>query len=37
MVEIYSKMKGYADEMAVSGQTLGNDKFVVYVLTDLDE
>jgi hypothetical protein len=25
MVEFYSKMKGYTDEMTVSGQTLGND------------
>jgi hypothetical protein len=25
MVEFYSKMKAYTDEMTVSGQTLGND------------
>jgi hypothetical protein len=37
MVEFYLKMKGYADEMIVSGQTLGNDEFVAYVLTGLNE
>jgi hypothetical protein len=37
MTEFYSKMKSYADEMTASGQTLGDEEFVVYVLTGLDE
>jgi hypothetical protein len=37
MAEFYSNMKGYADEMAAAGQALGNDEFVAYVLTGLDE
>jgi hypothetical protein len=37
MAEFYSKMKVYADEMAASGQALGNDEFIAYVLTGLDE
>ena len=30
-------MKSYADEMSASGQPLGDEEFVAYVLTDLDE
>ena len=37
MTEFYLKMKSYADEMTVSGQTLGDEEFVAYVLTGLDE
>jgi hypothetical protein len=37
MAEFYSKMKSYADEMASSGQRLGDEEFVAYVLTGLDE
>lgn len=37
MTEFYSKMKSYADEMTVSGQPLGDEEFVAYVLTGLDE
>jgi hypothetical protein len=37
MTEFYSKMKSYADEMTASGQTLGDEEFVAYVLTGLDE
>jgi hypothetical protein len=37
MTEFYSKMKSYADEMVASGQTLGDEEFVAYVLTGLDE
>lgn len=37
MVEFYSKMKSYADEMSASGQPLGDEEFVAYVLTGLDE
>jgi hypothetical protein len=37
MTEFYSKMKSYADEMTASGQTLGDEEFVGYVLTGLDE
>jgi hypothetical protein len=37
MIEFYSKMKSYADEMTASGQTLGDEEFVAYVLTGLDE
>jgi hypothetical protein len=37
MTKFYSKMKSYVDEMAASGQTLGDEEFVAYVLTGLDE
>jgi hypothetical protein len=37
MAEFYSKMKSYADEMSASGQPLGDEEFVAYVLTGLDE
>lgn len=37
MTEFYSKMKSYADEMTASGQPLGDEEFVAYVLTGLDE
>jgi hypothetical protein len=37
MIEFYSKMKSYANEMTVSGQPLGDEEFVAYVLTGLDE
>jgi hypothetical protein len=37
MTEFYSKMKSYANEMTASGQTLGDEEFVAYVLTGLDE
>jgi hypothetical protein len=37
MTEFYSKMKSYTDEMTASGQTLGDEEFVAYVLTSLDE
>jgi hypothetical protein len=37
MAEFYSKMKSYADEMAASGHCLGDEEFVAYVLTGLNE
>jgi hypothetical protein len=37
MSEYFSKMKTHADEMASSGQPLGDEEFVAYVLTGLDE
>jgi hypothetical protein len=37
MTEFYSKMKSYTDEMDASGQTLGDEEFVAYVLTGLNE
>jgi hypothetical protein len=37
MAQYFSKMKVYADEMIVSGQALGDDEFVAYVHTSLDE
>jgi hypothetical protein len=37
MVEYYSKMKSHADEMAASGHRLGDEEFIAYVLTGLDE
>jgi hypothetical protein len=37
MAEYYAKMKNYADEMASSGHRLGDEEFVAYVLTGLDE
>jgi hypothetical protein len=36
-VEYYSKRKSYADDMASSGQPLGDDEFVAYVLTGMEE
>jgi hypothetical protein len=33
----FSKMKTHADEMESSGQPLGDEEFVAYVLTGLDE
>jgi hypothetical protein len=37
MSEYFSKMKTYADEMVSSGQPLGDEVFVAYVLTGPDE
>jgi uncharacterized membrane protein YgcG len=37
MAEYYTKMKNLADDMAASGQSLGDENFVAYVLTSLDE
>jgi hypothetical protein len=37
MAEYFSKMKAYADEMSASGQALGDDEFVAYVLIGLDK
>jgi hypothetical protein len=37
MSEYFSKMKTYADEMVSSGQSHGDEEFVAYVLTWLDE
>jgi hypothetical protein len=37
MIEYFSKMKNLADEMVSSGQSLGEEEFVAYVLTGLDE
>jgi hypothetical protein len=37
MAEYYSKMKSYADDLASSGQPLGDEEFVAYVLTGMDE
>jgi hypothetical protein len=37
MVEYFSKMKCYADEMTASGQPLDDEEFIAYVLTGLDE
>jgi hypothetical protein len=37
MAEYYSKMKSYADDVAASGQPLGDEEFVAYVLTGMGE
>jgi hypothetical protein len=37
MVEYYSKMKSYTDEMVSSGQPLGNEELIAYILTGMDE
>jgi hypothetical protein len=37
MVEYYSKMCGYADELATSGHSLGDEEFVSYLLASLDD
>jgi hypothetical protein len=37
MAEYYSKMKSYADDMASSGQPLGDEEFVTYILIGMDE
>jgi hypothetical protein len=37
MVEYFSKMKCYAEEMTASGQPLDDEEFIAYVLTGLDE
>jgi hypothetical protein len=37
IAEYYSKMKNYIDEMAASGNRLGDEEFVGYVPTGLDE
>jgi hypothetical protein len=37
MAEYYSKMKSYADDMATLGQPLGDEEFVAYVFTRMDE
>jgi hypothetical protein len=37
MSEYFSKMKTHADEMALSEQPFGDEEFVAYVLTCLDE
>jgi hypothetical protein len=37
MAEYYSKMKNCTVEMAIAGHCLGDEEFVAYVLTGLDE
>jgi hypothetical protein len=37
MTEYYTKMKNLVNEMAASGQALGDEEFVAYVLTGLDK
>jgi hypothetical protein len=37
MADYYNKIKRHADEMAASGEPLGGEEFVAYVLTGLDE
>jgi hypothetical protein len=37
MAEYYSKMKSYVDDVAASGQPLGDEEFAAYVLTGMDE
>jgi hypothetical protein len=37
MADYYNKMKSHADDMVASGQPLGDEEFVAYILTDLDE
>jgi hypothetical protein len=37
MADYFNKMKGHADEMDATGQTLGDEEFVSYVLMGLDE
>jgi hypothetical protein len=37
MAEYYTKMKNLTDEMAASGQSLGDEEFMAYVLIGLDE
>jgi hypothetical protein len=36
-VEYFSKMRNYADKMSAAGLALGDEEFVAYVLTGLDE
>jgi hypothetical protein len=35
-VAYYNKMKGFADEMAITGKPLEDDYFISYVLAELD-
>jgi hypothetical protein len=37
MADYYNKMKSHADDMASSGHPLGDEEFVTYILTGLDE
>jgi hypothetical protein len=37
MAEYFSKMRNYADDMAAAGKSLGDEEFVAYVLTRLNE
>jgi hypothetical protein len=37
MAGFFSEMRNYADDMAASGQSLGDEEFITYVLTGLDE
>jgi hypothetical protein len=37
MAEYFTKMKTHADEMVAYGQPLGDEEFVTYVLTGLDD
>jgi hypothetical protein len=37
MVKYYSKMKSYVDEMASSGQPLGDQELIAYIFTVMDE
>jgi hypothetical protein len=37
VAEYYSKMRGYADELATSGHTLGDEEFMSYLFAGFDE
>jgi hypothetical protein len=37
MFDYFAKMRGYADEMASTGNAITNEEFVSYVLAGLDE
>jgi hypothetical protein len=37
MADYFNKMKSHADKIAATGQSLGDEEFVAYVLTGLDE
>lgn len=37
VAEYFSKMRSYADELVAAGKPLGDDEFVSYILTGLDE
>jgi hypothetical protein len=37
MVKYYSKRKSYVDEMASSGQPLGDQELIAYIFTGMDE
>jgi hypothetical protein len=37
VAEYYTKMRGYVDELATTGHSLGDEEFMSYILAGLDE